>query len=63
VILLDPEVAAAFPDSKSVNEALRALLEIADRTSQRKRANLRHRAFAIQALARGEKSLHWEVAD
>lgn len=38
VILLDPELAAAFPDSKSVNDALRALLEIADRTSPRKRA-------------------------
>lgn len=31
VILLEPEVAAAFPDSNSVNEALRAILEIADR--------------------------------
>jgi hypothetical protein len=38
VILLEPEVAAAFPDSKSVNDARRALLEIADRTSRRKRA-------------------------
>ena len=38
VILLEPELAAAFPDSKSVNDALRALLEIADRTSRRKRA-------------------------
>jgi hypothetical protein len=38
VILLEPELAAAFPDSKSVNDALRALLEIADRTSTRKRA-------------------------
>ncbi len=38
VILLEPEVAAAFPDSKSVNDALRSLLEIADRTSRRKRA-------------------------
>jgi hypothetical protein len=38
VILLEPELAAAFPDSKSVNAALRALLEIADRTSHRKRA-------------------------
>ena len=25
VVLLDPDVAAAFPDSKSVNDALRAL--------------------------------------
>jgi hypothetical protein len=32
VILLDPELAAVFPDSKSVNDALRALLKIADRT-------------------------------
>jgi uncharacterized DUF497 family protein len=38
VILLEPEVAAAFPDSKSVNDALRALLKIAGRTSHRKRA-------------------------
>ena len=38
VILLEPEVAAAFPDSKSVNDALGSLLEIADRTSSRKRA-------------------------
>ncbi|HUA20831.1 MAG TPA: hypothetical protein VMU80_17085 [Bryobacteraceae bacterium] len=38
VILLEPEVAAAFPDSKSVNDALRALLEIADRRSPLKRA-------------------------
>ncbi len=38
VILLEPELAAAFPDSKSVNDALRALVEIADRASRRKRA-------------------------
>jgi hypothetical protein len=38
VILLEPELAAAFPDSKSVNDALRALIEIADRASHRKRA-------------------------
>jgi hypothetical protein len=37
VVLLDPDVAAAFPDSASVNEALRALLEISKRTRQRKR--------------------------
>lgn len=37
VVLLDPEVAAAFPNSTSVNEALRALLAIARRTEQRKR--------------------------
>jgi len=37
VVLLDPDVAAAFPDSTSVNQALRALLAIAKRMEQRKR--------------------------
>jgi hypothetical protein len=37
VVLLDPEIAEAFPDSDSVNAALRALLAIAKRTGQRKR--------------------------
>ena len=32
VVVLDPDVADAFPDSRSVNEALRALLVIAERT-------------------------------
>jgi len=32
LVLLDPESAAAFPDSKSVNDALRALLAIATRS-------------------------------
>jgi hypothetical protein len=38
VVLLDPELADAFPDSKSVNEALRALVTIATRRETRKRA-------------------------
>jgi len=38
VVLLDPEVAEAFPDSKSVNDALRALVAIATRAEPRKRA-------------------------
>jgi hypothetical protein len=38
VVLLDPEVAEAFPDSKSVNDALRALVAIAARAESRKRA-------------------------
>ena len=38
VALLDPDVAAAFPDSKSVNDALRALVAIAERAETRKRA-------------------------
>jgi hypothetical protein len=38
VVLLDPELVAAFPDSKSVNDALRALVAIATRAETRKRA-------------------------
>ena len=38
VVLLDPELAEAFPDSKAVNDALRALVAIAVRAETRKRA-------------------------
>jgi hypothetical protein len=38
VALLDPELAEAFPDSKPVNDALRALVAIAARAETRKRA-------------------------
>jgi hypothetical protein len=31
LILLDPDVAAAFPDAKAVNEALRLLMGVAQR--------------------------------
>ncbi len=31
LVLLDPDVAAAFPDAKSVNEALRLLIELAQK--------------------------------
>jgi len=40
VVLLDTELAAIFPDSKSVNDALRALVAIAARTENRDRASL-----------------------
>ncbi|MGO4885868.1 MAG: hypothetical protein ACLP59_34360 [Bryobacteraceae bacterium] len=38
VVLIDPELAEVFPDSKSVNDALRALAAIATRAESRKRA-------------------------
>jgi hypothetical protein len=31
LVLLDPDVAAAFPDAKAVNEALRLLIDVAQR--------------------------------
>ena len=38
VVLIDPELVEVFPDSKSVNDALRALAAIATRAESRKRA-------------------------
>jgi len=38
VALLDPDLAEEFPDSKSVNDALRALLAVATRAERGKRA-------------------------
>ncbi|MBI4513723.1 MAG: hypothetical protein HY702_06385 [Gemmatimonadetes bacterium] len=37
VVVLDPDVAAAFPDSEAVNEALRTLAKVARRTKTRAR--------------------------
>ena len=36
LVLLDPDLAKLFPDSKSVNEALRALADVASRKTRRK---------------------------
>jgi hypothetical protein len=38
VVLLDPDLTAAFPDSQAVNDALRGLLATAKRSRTRKRA-------------------------
>ena len=37
LVLLDADVAAAFPDPASVNEALRALMRVAERQVRRRR--------------------------
>jgi hypothetical protein len=46
LVLLDPDVARAFPDTVSVNRALRLLQEVATKTSKRTRqaAGTRRRA-------------------
>ncbi len=41
IVVLDSDVAELFPDSKAVNDALRALTKIADR--QRRQTRKRHR--------------------
>ena len=33
IVVLDPDVAQSFPDSRSVNEVLRALIKVAQRTT------------------------------
>jgi hypothetical protein len=35
LVLLNPDVAKVFPDEKAVNEALRSLIKIAERTAGR----------------------------
>jgi hypothetical protein len=37
IVLLDADVAAAFPDPAAVNEALRALVRVAERLARRRR--------------------------
>ena len=37
VVIVDPDLTKAFPDSKSVNDALRGLLAIATRTQPKRR--------------------------
>ena len=37
LVLLDPDVAAAFPDAKAVNEALRLLMDVAQRQDPQRR--------------------------
>ncbi|HEV2881515.1 MAG TPA: hypothetical protein VGX24_09590 [Pyrinomonadaceae bacterium] len=37
LVLLDPDVAAAFPDAKAVNEALRLLIDVAQRQNSQRR--------------------------
>jgi hypothetical protein len=42
IVVLDPDVAKAFPDSRAVNRALRALLRVAPRREPRKRRGKAH---------------------
>ena len=37
LVLLDPDVAEAFPDAKAVNEALRLLIDVAQRQGPQRR--------------------------
>jgi len=52
VVLLDPELAQVFPDSKSVNDVLRAILAAAMRTGTRGADDLRPKAVVWGAAGR-----------
>lgn len=41
LILLDPEVAAAFPTDRAVNEALSSLIEVAEQVGLKRRSSRR----------------------
>lgn len=41
IVVLDPDVAARFPDAGAVNRALRALAEVADETKPKRRSRRR----------------------
>lgn len=58
VVLLDSDVAAIFPDSRAVNEALRLLVSLADaKAGKRVRANDRqtHKPKSRAVLDRGRR--------
>jgi hypothetical protein len=41
LVLLEPDVAAAFPDAKTVNEALRSLIKVAQSQASSQRRGLK----------------------
>jgi len=55
LVLLDPDVAATFPDSAAVNSALRLLADIAERQSRAtsKRKMAKAKAVAAQTSTSG----------
>jgi hypothetical protein len=52
IVILEPDVAARFPDSKSVNDALRALAAVADRKAC-PRSGRRQATKSVRGLTRG----------
>ena len=52
IVILEPDVAARFPDAKAVNDALRALAAVADRKA-RPRSGRRQATKSIRGLTAG----------
>ena len=51
IVILEPDVAARFPDSKAVNDALRALAAVADRKA-RPRSGRSQATKSVRGLTR-----------
>jgi hypothetical protein len=56
LVLLEPEIAEAFPDSKSVNEALGLLLRVARTGRLRAHAHEKPKSGSRRNVARGRKA-------
>ena len=52
VVLLDPDVADVFPNATAVNDALRALVALADAKASRRRAETGRPDKALQPTSR-----------
>ena len=55
VVLLDPDVAEVFPNATAVNDALRALVAVADAKASRRRAGADRPSKALQATSRSRQ--------
>jgi hypothetical protein len=55
LVLLEPDVAAAFPDGRTVNQALRALIKVAHTNVATTRASAKLPNSALQPTSRAQK--------
>ena len=55
VVLLDPDVAEVFPNATAVNDALRALVAVADAKASRRRAVAERPNKALQPTSRSRR--------
>src|SRR5207244_5780585 len=55
VVLLDPDIAAVFPNATAVNDALRALVAVADARASRRQTETRRHTKALQPTSRARR--------
>ena len=52
IVVLKPEIAVVFPDSDSVNDALRGLIEIAERANTVEKKNKSHKKITSRKTSK-----------